>query len=149
MSWFTPKASQEDFEYLVKRVQGQNAEIIRLEGKIQYLDTALSLLRVRVAELENSNKPLARQPLGSAIKRQEDRTPQHYTGHSNVTHHYSDSSPDLSTVMLVSALASDSEPSHSSSCDSYSSSSSDSSSSSSSDSSSSSSSDSSSSCGGE
>ena len=56
MSWFTSKASQEDFEYLVKKVQSQNAEIIKLEGKIQALDTALSLLRIRVTELENLNK---------------------------------------------------------------------------------------------
>lgn len=138
MSWFKPKASQEDFDYLVKMVQTQKAEIIRLEGKIQALDTALSRIRIKVAELENSNNPL-----DSLIKHQVGMTPQHYTGHSNVTHHYSDSSPDLSTVMLVSALASDSGPSYSNSCDSYSSSSS-------SDSySSSSSSDSSSSCSGE
>lgn len=137
MSWFKPKASQKDFDYLVKMVQTQKAEIIRLEGKIQALDTALSRIRIKVAELENSNNPL-----DSLIKHQVGMTPQHYTGHSKVTQHYSDDSPDISTVMLVSALASDSGPSHSSSCDSYSSSSS-------SDSSSSSSSDSYSSCGGE
>lgn len=137
MSWFKPKASQEDFDYLVKMVQTQKAEIIRLEGKIKALDTALSRIRIKVTELENSNNPL-----GSPIKHQVGMTPQHYTEHSKVTQHYSDSSPYLSTVMLVSALASDSGPSHSNSYDSYSSSSS-------SDSSSSSSSDSSSSCGGE
>lgn len=137
MSWFKPKASQEDFDYLVKMVQTQKAEIIRLDGKIKALDTALSRIRIKVTELENSNNPL-----GSSIKHQVGMTPQHYTGHAKVTQHYSDSSPYLSTVMLVSALASDSGPSHSNSCDSYSSSSS-------SDSSSSSSSDSSSSCGGE
>ena len=137
MSWFKPKVSQEDFDYLVKMVQTQKAEIIRLEGKIQALDTALSHIRIKVAELENSNNPL-----GSSIKCQVGMTPQHYIEHAKVTQHYYDSSPDLSTVMLVSALASDSGPSHSNSCDSYSSSSS-------SDSSSSSSSDSSSSCGGE
>lgn len=124
MSWFKPKASQEDFDYLVKMVQTQKAEIIRLEGKIQALDTALSRIRIKVAELENSNNPL-----DSLIKHQAGMTPQHYTGHSNVTQRYSDGSPDLTTVMLLSALASDSGPSHSSSCDSYSSSSSDSSSS--------------------
>lgn len=135
MSWFTPKASQEDFEYLVKKVQSQNAEIIKLEGKIQALDTALSLLRVRVTELENLNKTL----IDSNVKRQAggfNRPREVFQGHSNVTHHYTDSSPDLSTVMLISALASDSG-----SCDSYSRSSYDSISSSSSDSSSS--------CGGE
>lgn len=137
MSWFKPKASQEDFDYLVKMAQTQKAEIIRLEGKIKALDTALNHIRIKVAELENSNNHL-----GSPIKCQVGMTPQHYTGHAKVTQHYSDSSPYLSTVMLVSALASDSGPSHSNSCDSYSSSSS-------SDSSSSSSSDSSSSCGGE
>ena len=136
MSWFKPKASQEDFDYLVKMVQTQKAEIIRLEGKIQALDTALSHIRIKVAELENSNNHL-----GSSIKHQVGMTPQHYIGHAKVTQHYSDSSPDFSTVMLVSALASDSGPSHSSSCDSYSSRASDSYSSSSSDSSSS--------CGGE
>ena len=35
MSWFKPKVSQEDFDYLVKMVQTQKAEIIRLEGKIK------------------------------------------------------------------------------------------------------------------
>ena len=146
MSWFKPKASQEDFDYLVKMAQTQKAEISRLEGKVKALEAALSSIRISVAELENSNNHL-----GSLTNRQVGRTPQHCTEHSKVTQHYSDSSPDLSTVMLVSALVSDSGPSRSSSSDSYSSSSScDSySSSSSSDSYSSSSSDSSSSCGGE
>lgn len=126
MSWFKPKASQKDFEHLVKVTQTQKAEIIRLEGKIQALDTALSHIRIKVTELgAYPNRPLA----GSNVKHQVGTTPQHYTGHAKVTQHYSDSSPDLSTVMLVSALASDSGPSHSSSCDSYSSSSCDSSSS--------------------
>lgn len=63
MSWFKPKVSQEDFDYLVKMAQTQKAEIIRLEGKIQALDTALSHIRIKVAELENSNNHL-----GSPIK---------------------------------------------------------------------------------
>lgn len=144
MSWFKPKASQEDFDQfeaqVIRVTDNQRREISKLEGKIQALETSLSLLRVRVTELETSNKPLA----DSNVKRQAEgfnRLGETFQGRSNVTHTYTDSSPDLSTVMLVSALVSDSGPSSSCSCDSYSSSSYDSSSSSSSDSSSS--------CGGE
>ena len=121
MSWFKPKASQEDFDYLVKMAQTQKAEIIRLEGKIKALDTALSRIRIKVAELENSNNLL-----DSLIKHQVGMTPRHCTEHSKVTQNYSDSSPDLSTVMLVSALASDIGPIYRNSCNSYSSSSCDS-----------------------
>jgi len=128
MSWFKPKVSQEYFNQfeaqVIRVIDNQRREIEKLKKDISDLHTQLSDFKVRmttrVTELEASpNRPLA----GSPITRQE-KPREVFQGHSNVTHRYTDSSPDLSTVMLISALASDS-----SSCDSYSSSSSDSSSS--------------------